>query len=218
MTTPYPTLFAPLDLGFTTLPNRILMGSMHTGLEDRARDFDRLAAYLAARARGGAGLIVTGGFAPNRRGAGAWGMGKLSSRWELARHRKVTRAVHDEGGRVCLQILHTGRYAYHPFAVAPSRIKAPISPFTPWALTGWGVERQIDDFVRCAALAREAGYDGVEIMGSEGYFINQFLVTHTNQRSDRWGGAYENRMRLAVENEVEHGGGAVNRHAGYRRR
>ena len=199
MMTPYPSLFAPLDLGFTTLPNRILMGSMHTGLEDRARDFDRLAAYLAARARGGAGLIVTGGFAPNRRGAGAWGMGKLSSRWELARHRKVTQAVHEEGGRVCLQILHTGRYAYHPFAVAPSRLKAPITPFTPWALSTRGVERQIDDFVACAALAREAGYDGVEVMGSEGYFINQFLTRYTNQRTDRWGGAFENRMRLPVE-------------------
>ncbi len=199
MSSPYPHLFAPLDLGFTTLPNRILMGSMHTGLEDRARDFDRLAAYLAARARGGAGLIVTGGFGPNRRGAGAWGMGKLSSRGELPRHRKVTRAVHDEGGRVCLQILHTGRYAYHPFAVAPSRLKAPINPFTPWALSGSGVERQIDDFVACAALAREAGYDGVEIMGSEGYFINQFLTLRTNRRTDRWGGAFENRMRLPVE-------------------
>jgi 2,4-dienoyl-CoA reductase (NADPH2) len=199
MSTPYPRLFAPLDLGFTTLPNRILMGSMHTGLEDRARDFDRLAAYLAARARGGAGLIVTGGFAPNRRGAGAWGMGKLASRWELPRHRTVTQAVHAEGGRVCLQILHTGRYAYHPFAVAPSRLKAPINPFTPWALSTRGVERQIDDFVACAALAREAGYDGVEIMGSEGYFINQFLTLKTNRRGDKWGGAFENRMRLPVE-------------------
>jgi 2,4-dienoyl-CoA reductase (NADPH2) len=175
------------------------MGSMHTGLEDRASDFDKLAAYLAARAKGGAGLIVTGGFSPNRRGAGAWGMGKLSSRWELPRHRKVTQAVHLEGGKVCLQILHTGRYAYHPFAVAPSALKAPINPFRPWALSGRGVEGQIQDFVDCAALARDAGYDGVEVMGSEGYFINQFLTARTNARTDGWGGPFAHRMRLPVE-------------------
>jgi len=199
MSQPYPHLFAPLSVGAVTLPNRILMGSMHTGLEDRARDYDRLAAYFAARARGGVGLIVTGGIAPNRVGAGAWGMGKLSSRWELARHRKVTGAVHAEGGRVCMQILHTGRYAYHPFAVAPSCLKAPINPFTPWALSERGVERQIDAFVTSATLAREAGYDGVEVMGSEGYFINQFLTARTNHRSDCWGGPFAQRMQVAVE-------------------
>jgi len=195
----YPSLFRPLELGHTTLANRILMGSMHTGLEDRASDFDALAAYLAARARGGAGLIVTGGFAPNRRGGGYWGAGKLSSRWELPRHRKVTQAVHAEGGKLCLQILHTGRYAYHPLAVAPSRLKAPINPFTPWALSERGVESQIDDFVTCAALSQEAGYDGVEVMGSEGYFINQFLTAKTNHRTDRWGGSFAQRMRLPIE-------------------
>jgi len=195
----YPHLFAPLDLGFTVLPNRILMGSMHTGLEDRARDFSRLAAYFAARARGGVGLIVTGGIAPNRAGWVAPFAGKLSSRREIARHRLITDAVHAEGGRICMQILHAGRYAYHPLSVAPSAIKSPITPFKPRALSSRGVERQIKAFVRCAELAREAGYDGVEIMGSEGYFINEFLVTHTNLRTDRWGGDFDARMGLPVE-------------------
>ncbi|GMU69186.1 MAG: NADPH-dependent 2,4-dienoyl-CoA reductase [Steroidobacteraceae bacterium] len=195
----YPHLLAPLDLGYLRLRNRILMGSMHTGLEDRVGDYPRLAAYFAERARGGVGLIVTGGIAPNRAGRVAPLAGKLTTRGEVARHRLVTTAVHGEGGHVCMQILHTGRYAYHPLAVAPSRLRSPISPFTPWGLSARGVERQIDAFVRCAALAREAGYDGVEIMGSEGYLINQFIVTRTNHRSDTWGGDYAHRIRFAVE-------------------
>ena len=197
--TPYPHLFAPLDLGFVTLPNRVLMGSMHTGLEDRARDYEKLAAYFAARARGGVGLMVTGGIAPNVEGWLAPFAGRMSMHWHVARHRKVTRAVHAEGGRICMQILHAGRYAVHPFSVAPSKIKSPITPFTPRALTARGVERTIRAFVRSAQLAREAGYDGVEIMGSEGYLINQFLTARTNKREDEFGGALENRMRFPVE-------------------
>jgi len=196
---PYPHLLAPLDLGFTTLRNRVLMGSMHTGLEDRASRFPRLAAYFAARARGGAGLIVTGGFAPNVEGWLSPFGSRLASARAARAHRPITDAVHAEGGRIALQILHSGRYGYTPLAVAPSRIKSPISPFTPRALTARGVERQIRAFVRCGVLAREAGYDGVEVMGSEGYFLNEFLVTRTNKRTDRWGGPYENRMRLPVE-------------------
>jgi len=196
---PYPHLLAPLDLGFTTLPNRVLMGSMHTGLEDRAEDYPRLAAYFAERARGGVGLIVTGGIAPNIAGWSKPFAGKLTNSREVARHRLLTRAVHAEGGKVCMQILHTGRYAYHPLSVAPSRMKAPISPFTPRALTRFGISRQISAFARCARLAREAGYDGVEVMGSEGYFINQFIAARTNRRSDDWGGPYENRIRLPLE-------------------
>lgn len=195
----YPNLLAPLDLGFTTLPNRVLMGSMHTGLEDGRKHFPAMAAFFAERARGGVGLIVTGGFAPNIAGWAKPFAGTLASSGAARRHKEVTDAVHAEGGRIALQILHTGRYAYHPLAVAPSRIQSPISPFAPRALSAAGIERQIRAFVRCAKLAREAGYDGVEVMGSEGYFINQFLVTHTNKRDDAWGGSYENRMRLAVE-------------------
>jgi 2,4-dienoyl-CoA reductase (NADPH2) len=196
---PYPHLFAPLDLGFTTLPNRVLMGSMHTGLEDGRKHFPALAAFFAERARGGVGLIVTGGFAPNIEGWAKPFAGTLSTSGGARRHRVVTDAVHAEGGRIAMQILHTGRYGYQPLCVAPSRLQSPISPFTPRELTARGIERQIRAFVRCAKLAREARYDGVEVMGSEGYFINQFLVTHTNHRSDAWGGTYENRMRLAVE-------------------
>lgn len=197
--TAYPHLLAPLDLGFTTLPNRVLMGSMHTGLEDGRKHFPAMAAFFAERARGGVGLMVTGGFAPNIEGWAKPFAGTLATSSAARRHRIVTDAVHAEGGRIALQILHTGRYGYHPLCVAPSRIQSPISPFTPRELSARGIERQIRAFVRCAKLAREAGYDGVEVMGSEGYFINQFLVTHTNQRSDDWGGPYENRMRLAVE-------------------
>jgi 2,4-dienoyl-CoA reductase (NADPH2) len=199
MTSAYPHLLAPLDLGFTRLPNRVLMGSMHTGLEDGRKHFPALAAYFAERARGGVGLMVTGGFAPNVAGWTKPFAGTLATGAAARRHRVITEAVHREGGKIALQILHTGRYGYHPFIVAPSRIRSPITPFTPFELSARGVERQIRAFVRCATLAREAGYDGVEVMGSEGYFINQFLVTHTNQRTDAWGGAYENRMRLPVE-------------------
>jgi len=196
---PYPHLLAPLDLGFTTLRNRVLMGSMHTGLEDRRADFPRLAAYLAERARGGAGLIVTGGFAPSVEGWLFPFGGRLATRGAARAHRTVTDAVHAEGGKVALQILHGGRYGYSPLSVAPSRLKAPINPFTPRELSAAGVERQIRAFVRCGTLAREAGYDGVEVMGSEGYLLNEFLVRHTNRRSDAWGGSYENRMRFPVE-------------------
>jgi 2,4-dienoyl-CoA reductase (NADPH2) len=199
MNNAYPHLLAPLDLGFTILRNRVLMGSMHTGLEDDPKHFHRLTAYFAERARGGVGLIVTGGFAPNIEGWAAPFSGRLTTSSAAAKHRPITAAVHAEGGKIALQILHTGRYGYHPLAVAPSRLKSPISPFTPRALSARGVERQIRGFVRCARLAREAGYDGVEVMGSEGYFINQFLVRHTNRRTDEWGGTYENRMRLPVE-------------------
>nr|WP_225776928.1 NADPH-dependent 2,4-dienoyl-CoA reductase [Pseudomonas sp. Marseille-Q3773] len=195
----YPHLLAPLDLGFTTLRNRTLMGSMHTGLEERPGGFERMAAYFAERARGGVGLMVTGGIAPNDEGGVYAGAAKLSTAEEADKHRIVTEAVHAAGGKICLQILHAGRYAYSPRQVAPSAIQAPINPFKPRELDEAGIEKQIADFVNCAALAQRAGYDGVEIMGSEGYFINQFLAAHTNQRTDRWGGSYENRMRLAVE-------------------
>ncbi len=195
----YPHLFAPLDLGFVTLPNRVLMGSMHTGLEDHAKDFDKLAAYFAERARGGVGLMVTGGIAPNIAGWLKPFGGRLSMPWHVARHRKVTRAVHAEGGRICMQILHAGRYGYHPLSVAPSKIKSPITPFTPRELSAGGVERTIRDFVHCAKLSRDAGYDGIEIMGSEGYLLNQFLVERTNKRSDRWGGSLENRQRFPID-------------------
>lgn len=195
----YPHLLAPLDLGFTTLKNRVLMGSMHTGLEDGSKHFPAMAAYFAERARGGVGLIVTGGFAPNIEGWAKPFAGTLSTQRGANRHRQLTSAVHAEGSKIALQILHTGRYGYQPLCVAPSRIQSPISPFTPRELSVRGIERQIRAFVRCTSLARDAGYDGVEIMGSEGYFINQFLVTHTNQRTDAWGGSYENRMRLAIE-------------------
>ena len=196
---PYPHLFAPLDLGFATLPSRVLMGSMHTGLEDRARDYDKLAAYFAARARGGVGLMVTGGIAPNIEGWLKPFSGTMSRPWHVPRHRKLTRAVHAEGGRICMQILHAGRYAVHPFSVAPSKIKSPITPFTPRALGTRGIERTIRAFVRSAQLAREAGYDGVEIMGSEGYLLNEFLVERSNRRNDEFGGSLQNRMRFPVE-------------------
>ena len=195
----YPHLLSPITLAGVTLPNRVLMGSMHTGLEDKVAHFPRLAAYFAERARGGVGLMVTGGFAPNIEGWLSPFGSRLATHRAARDHRVITEAVHREGGRIALQILHSGRYGYQPLLVAPSRIRSPITPFTPRALSAAGVERQIRAFVRCATLAREAGYDGVEVMGSEGYFINQFLVTHTNKRDDRWGGSYEQRMQLPVE-------------------
>lgn len=195
----YPHLFSPLDLGFCRLPNRVLMGSMHTGLEDRAADFPRLAAYFAERAEAGVGLMVTGGFAPNISGWLKPFGGKLSRSWEVRKHREVTDAVHSHDGHICLQILHAGRYGYHPLQVAPSRIKSPINPFTPRALSTRGVERQIAAFVRTAQLARDAGYDGVEVMGSEGYLLNQFTAPRTNRRKDAFGGGADQRMRFAVQ-------------------
>ena len=196
---PYPHLFRPLDLGYTTLRNRVLMGSMHTGLEDHARDFPKLAAYFAERAAGGVGLIVTGGFAPNLVGWLKPFSGRMSWPWHVRRHRHVTAAVHAHDAKICMQLLHAGRYAYHPLSVAPSKLKAPINPFTPRALSARGIERQIRDFATAAQLAREAGYDGVEIMGSEGYLLNQFTAARSNKRNDAWGGDASKRMRFAVE-------------------
>jgi 2,4-dienoyl-CoA reductase (NADPH2) len=197
--TAYPHLLAPLDLGSVTLRNRTVMGSMHTGLEEAPGGFERLAAFYAARARGGAGLIVTGGVAPSPEGVVFPGAAKLTEPSEARAHRPVTDAVHAAGGLICLQILHTGRYAAHPGAVAPSAIRAPISPVKPHALSDVEVERIVDDFARCASLSREAGYDGVEVMGSEGYLLNEFVAPRTNQRTDRWGGSLENRLRFPVE-------------------
>jgi len=199
MTTLYPHLLAPLDLGFCTLPNRVLMGSMHTGLEDRSSDFPKLAAYFAERARGGVGLMVTGGVSPNMLGWLKPFSGKLSWKWEIHKHRIVTKATHEAGGRICLQLLHAGRYAAHPFAVAPSKVKSPISPITPRALSARAVDRLVRDYANSARLARDAGYDGVEVMGSEGYLINEFLAPRTNRRDDAWGGDATRRMRFAVE-------------------
>ena len=196
---PYPHLLAPLDLGFTTLRNRTLMGSMHTGLEEEKNGFERMAAFYAERARGGVGLIVTGGFAPNLAGRVYHFGSQLSFFWQVGKHRIITEAVHAAGGKIALQILHTGRYGYHPLNVAPSKLRAPINRFTPRALTQWGIRKTIGDYARCARLAQKAGYDGVEIMGSEGYLINQFIAPQTNQRTDQWGGSFENRIRLAVE-------------------
>ena len=195
--TAYPKLLAPLDLGHTTLKNRVLMGSMHTGLEE-AGDWERAAAYYAARAAGGVGLIVTGGMAPNKEGSVLPGAAGLFTESDIANHATVTARVHEEGGKIAMQILHAGRYAYAQNCVAPSAIKSPISMFKPTALDEAGIEKQITDMVTAATRAKEAGYDGVEVMGSEGYFLNEFLVTHTNKREDRWGGSYENRMRLPV--------------------
>lgn len=195
----YPHLFEPLNLGFTTLKNRILMGSMHTGLEESKNGFEKQAAYFAERAKGGVGLIVTGGVAPNRAGWTQPFASKLTCKSEAKQHKIITDSVHKEGGKICLQILHTGRYGYHPLAVAPSAIKSPISPFKPWKLTIGGIKRTINDFANCALLAQQAGYDGVEIMGSEGYLINQFIVSKTNHRTDAWGGCYENRIKFPIE-------------------
>ena len=195
----YPNLLEPLDLGFTTLKNRVLMGSMHTGLEESRNGFERLAAYFAERAEGQVGLMVTGGIAPNRAGWVAPFSAKLTNSKEVKQHSIITNAVHEVSGKICMQILHTGRYAFHPFSVAPSALKAPISKFKPKALSSKGIEKTIQSFVNCAALAQEAGYDGIEIMGSEGYLINQFIVSKTNKRTDEWGGTYENRIRFPLE-------------------
>lgn len=195
----YPNVFQPLDLGFTTLKNRILMGSMHLGLEERPNGFERMAAFYAERARGGVALIVTGGIAPNEAGVVHQGASMMTTQEDVTKHRIVTDAVHEAGGKICMQILHTGRYAYSPQLVAPSAIKAPINPFAPNPLDDAQIEEQLQDFVRCACLAKESGYDGVEIMGSEGYLINQFIAKRTNARDDEWGGEYEQRIRFAVE-------------------
>ena len=199
MSKDYPNLLAPLDLGFTQLKNRVLMGSMHTMLEEAENGFDRAAVFYAERARGQVGLIVTGGISPNEEGCVGPHSAMLTNAEEVAEHRKITEAVHAEGGKICMQILHSGRYGYHPKLVCPSPIQAPINFFKPRELTADDVERTIEDYAQCAALAQEAGYDGVEIMGSEGYLINQFIVQRTNHRTDEWGGSYENRMRFPIE-------------------
>ena len=196
---PYPRLLEPLDLGFTTLKNRVLMGSMHTGLEEEPKGFEKMAAFYAERAKGGVGLIVTGGISPNLRGRLMPFGAQLSWPWQVGKHRKVTEAVHAAGGKIAMQILHGGRYSYHPFAVAPSEVKSPITPWKPRALSARGVRATIRDYAKCAKLAQKAGYDGVEIMGSEGYLINQFIAARTNRRADEWGGSYANRMRFPVE-------------------
>ena len=195
----YKHIFEPLDLGFTTLKNRILMGSMHTGLEEEKNGYEKMAVYFAERAKGGVGLIVTGGIAPNIQGWTAPFSARLSSKKHIRNHQKVTKAVHEAGGKICMQILHSGRYGYHPFNVGASTIKSPITPFTPFKLKSSGIKRTIRDFVNCAKLAKDSNYDGVEIMGSEGYLINQFIVKRTNNRTDKFGGSYENRMRLPIE-------------------
>ena len=199
MSESFPHLFQPLDLGFTTLKNRVLMGSMHTGLEEAKGGFEKMAEFYAARARGGVGLIVTGGISPNVRGRLTPHGSQISHAWHIKKHQKVTQAVHAEGGKICLQILHAGRYSYHPFSVAPSAIKAPITPFKPQHMSERQIRKTIDHFVRAARKAQQAGYDGVEVMGSEGYLINQFLCMRTNKRTDQWGGSFENRMRFALQ-------------------
>ena len=195
----FPNLLAPLDLGFTQLKNRVLMGSMHTGLEESEDGHRRMAAFFAERAKGGVGLIVTGGIGPNLEGGTHVATKNLRSQQDVEHHKIITEAVHKEGGKICLQILHTGRYAYSPNLVAPSAIQAPINPFVPKALSEEEIYKQIDDFVCTALHAQQAGYDGVEIMGSEGYFLNQFIAARTNQRTDQWGGSYQNRIRLPIE-------------------
>ena len=197
--TKYPHIFEPLDLGFTTLKNRIIMGSMHTGLEENKNGLEKIATYYAERAKGGVGLIISGGIAPNVQGWTGPNSARMSSKKHAKHHKIITDAVHQEGGKICMQILHAGRYGYHPFAVAPSALKSPISPFKPFKLKQSGIKRTIRDFVNSAKLAKLAGYDGVEIMGSEGYLINQFIAERTNTRTDNYGGSYENRMRLPIE-------------------
>jgi len=195
----YPHLLEPLDLGFTTLKNRVIMGSMHTGLEEEKNGYERMTAYFAERAQGQVGLMVTGGIAPNRQGWTAPFTSKMTSKREARKHKKITQAVHENDGKICMQILHAGRYGYHPLAVAPSPIKSPISPFKPWKLSKMGINRTIRHFVRAAKLAKFANYDGVEIMGSEGYLINEFVSAKTNKRTDKWGGSFENRIQFPLE-------------------
>ncbi|MFS6537681.1 NADPH-dependent 2,4-dienoyl-CoA reductase [Idiomarina loihiensis] len=195
----YPNLLKPLDLGFTTLKNRVLMGSMHTGLEEEKNGFSKLASFYEERAKGGVGLIVTGGISPNFRGRLAPFGSEMSKPWHVGKHRQVTDAVHKYGSKICLQLLHAGRYSYHPFSLAPSAIKAPINPFKPKAMSEHQIKNTIKHYARGAKLAQKAGYDGVEIMGSEGYLINQFLCPRTNKRDDNWGGSFENRMRFPLE-------------------
>ncbi|MGB1008425.1 MAG: NADPH-dependent 2,4-dienoyl-CoA reductase, partial [Thiolinea sp.] len=199
MSSPYPHLFRPLDLGFTQLKNRIMMGSMHLGLEEYPGGFERMAAFYAQRAKGGVSMIVTGGIGPNQEGAVHAHAATLEDEKQLPQHQVITNAVHDAGGKICMQILHTGRYAYTDKLIAPSAIRAPINRFTPRAISSEEVWQQIDDFVNCASLAQQAGYDGVEVMASEGYFLNQFIAQHTNHREDEWGGSFENRIRLPLE-------------------
>ena len=196
---PYPHMLSPLDLGFTQLSNRVLMGSMHTGLEEERNGFEKLAAFYEARAKGGVGLIVTGGISPNFRGRVAPFGGELSKWWHVKKHKAVTEAVHKYPTKICLQLLHTGRYGFHPFSVSASNIQAPINPFKPKALSERQIWKTINDFAKSSHLAHKAGYDGVEVMGSEGYLINQFSCPRTNHRTDSWGGGIENRMRLAIE-------------------
>ena len=195
----YPHLLKPLDLGFTTLKNRVLMGSMHTGLEEQKNGFERLAAFYAERARGGVGLIVTGGISPDYFGTVMPKAARMTNSSHVKKHKIITEAVHTEGGKICMQILHAGRYAYQPWSVAPSAIKSPITPFKPFALPTWGVQKTINNYISAAALAQEAGYDGVEVMGSEGYLINQFIASRTNKRTDKWGGSYENRIQFPIQ-------------------
>jgi len=195
----YPHLLSPLDLGFTQLRNRVIMGSMHTGLEEEKQGFQKLAAFYAERAKGGVGLIITGGISPNFRGSLVPLGSQLTWWWQGNKHKQVTQAVHQHGGKICLQLLHAGRYGYHPFSVAPSAIQSPITPFKPKAMTDSSIRQTIADFAHSAKLAKKAGYDGVEIMGSEGYLLNQFICSRTNHRTDNWGGSYENRCRFALE-------------------
>ena len=195
----FPHLLEPLDLGFTQLKNRVLMGSMHTGLEEEKGGFEKLAAFYKERALGGVGLIVTGGISPNLRGRLTPHACQLSFPWQVGKHRVVTQSVHEAGGKICMQILHAGRYGYHPFSQAPSKIKSPITPFTPSAMSSRQVRSTIKDYASSAALAKKAGYDGVEVMGSEGYLINQFVSARTNTRTDEWGGAFEKRAQFPIE-------------------
>ena len=195
----YPHLLQPLDLGFTQLKNRVIMGSMHTGLEEEKQGFSKLAAFYEERAKGGVGLIITGGISPNFRGNLVPFGSQLTWFWQAPKHRQITDAVHRHQGKICMQLLHAGRYGYHPFSQAPSAIQSPITPFKPSAMSGRQVRGAINDFAKSAKLAQKAGYDGVEIMGSEGYLINQFICQRTNQRTDEWGGSFENRSRFALE-------------------